>query len=313
MTLTEFHDVKPVIISAVTIMNITLNSIVIAVIAKYPQLREDRTTLFMFSLTLSDFAAGCTCMPISAALCSNATPLVQNMLQYLPRIQAICLTLFSLNSIHSLCWMTVCKLVAILKPFHYEQLLTRNRCYAIIAAIWIFAAAYSIAAKRFIVSWDLETCIFQQSAASEMTAMLTIGLIFGILLPVLVIVYATARILSAIVRIHYEISTQVHSIGGSGSVVGANSSLTLQSIRSGKNLLLMCGGLLLLTIPGTIYAIAVTLGTENQLPSWFKFGAVWILMCNSSVNSLLYLALFRSVRKKTSEMFAAYYKLCCFL
>ena len=38
-----FDDYKPAIISAVIIMNITLNILVIAVIASYPQLREDRT------------------------------------------------------------------------------------------------------------------------------------------------------------------------------------------------------------------------------------------------------------------------------
>lgn len=234
MTLREFEDIKTVIISAVMIMDIALNSVVIAVIAKYPQLREDRATLFMFSLTISDFAAGCTCMPISAALCSNATPLVQNQLRYLPRIQAICLTLFSLNSLHCLCGMTVCKMVAILKPFHYEQRLTRSRCYIIIACIWLFAATYAIVARRFTASWDLETCMFKQSTASDMTATLTVGLIFDILVPLGIIVYATARILCVITRIHYEISTQVRSIGGSGSVAGASSSLTLQSIRSGK-------------------------------------------------------------------------------
>ena len=77
-----FDCYKPAIISAVIIMNITLTILVIAVIASYPQLREDRTTLFIFSLTLSDLANGCTALPISAAVCSNVTPNARNMLQY---------------------------------------------------------------------------------------------------------------------------------------------------------------------------------------------------------------------------------------
>ena len=128
MDLGEFHDFKPVIISAVIIMNITLNSIVIAVITKYPQLREDRTTLFMFSLTIWDFAAGCTCMPISAALCSELTPHTRNMLRHLPKVQAVGMTWFAFISLHSLCWMTLFKMAAILKPFRCEQLLTRHHC-----------------------------------------------------------------------------------------------------------------------------------------------------------------------------------------
>ena len=110
MNQTVFDDFKPVIISALIVMNITLNDLVIA---KYPQLREDRTTLFIFSLTLSDLANGCTAMPISAAVCSKATPNVRNMLPYVPRVLQVCSVWFNYTSVHSLCWVTVCKMIAI--------------------------------------------------------------------------------------------------------------------------------------------------------------------------------------------------------
>ena len=90
MNQTIFDIFKLLVISGVMAMNITLNGLVIAVIAKYPQLREDRTTLFIVSLTLSDLANGCTAMPISAAVCSNATPNVRNMLPYVPRVLRVC-------------------------------------------------------------------------------------------------------------------------------------------------------------------------------------------------------------------------------
>ena len=56
MNVTDFDDMKPVIISAVVVINVILNVLVIAVIARYPQLREDRSALFALSLTLSDLA-----------------------------------------------------------------------------------------------------------------------------------------------------------------------------------------------------------------------------------------------------------------
>ena len=49
INITDFDDIKPVIISAVIMLNITLNIIVIALIVKYPQLRENRATLFMYN------------------------------------------------------------------------------------------------------------------------------------------------------------------------------------------------------------------------------------------------------------------------
>ena len=60
------------IISVVIIPNVTLNVIVVAIIVKYPHLREDLTTLFMLSLTLSDFVIAYAVMPIIAAVCSKA-------------------------------------------------------------------------------------------------------------------------------------------------------------------------------------------------------------------------------------------------
>ena len=57
-----------------SVVNVILSTIVIAMVTKYPILREDRTTLFMLSLTLSDLANGCTTMPIGAAVCLRATP-----------------------------------------------------------------------------------------------------------------------------------------------------------------------------------------------------------------------------------------------
>ena len=143
----EFSDVKPVIISAVIVLNIIMNCLVIAVIARYPALREDRTTLFICSLCVSDLAGGITAMPISAALCSRATPTVRLSTRYLPEIQMFCLWWFGFNSLHNLSWVALSKIVAILKPFRYEQLLTRNRCNGTIVINLVVGAA--LAAAKF--------------------------------------------------------------------------------------------------------------------------------------------------------------------
>ena len=88
MKTSNFYDAKTVVISAIIVMNVIMNSLVINVIARYSELREDRTTLFLLSLSVSDLAAGCTFMPISAALCSRATPGVVDMHERLPNLYA---------------------------------------------------------------------------------------------------------------------------------------------------------------------------------------------------------------------------------
>ena len=122
MNTTLFEAVKPAVISAVIAMNISLNALVIAVIVKHIQLREDRTTLFLLALTLSDLANGCTAMPISAAICSNVTPQARTMIRYVAKVQIMCTVWFAFNSMHSLCWVTVCKMIAITQPLRHDHL-----------------------------------------------------------------------------------------------------------------------------------------------------------------------------------------------
>lgn len=72
MDVIDFDNIKLTIIGGVIILNITLNGNVVAVIVKYPKLREGRTTLFIPSISLADLSKGCRVIPISIALCSEA-------------------------------------------------------------------------------------------------------------------------------------------------------------------------------------------------------------------------------------------------
>ena len=303
---TGFDDIRPIIISIICILNIILNVFLIAVFMRYPQLREDRTTLFVFSLTLSDLANGCTTMPVSAAVCSRVTPNVRNMLRYLPKINELCFVWFCLNSIHSLCWVTVCKMVAITKPLRYEQVLTRTRCYLIIIGIWLSGAVYAAILCPWIVSWDLDTCLYYvrvETLPVQAVGILIIGFIFGLVAPLAVIIYANIRIFVIIVRTHRQITAQLNSIGGSVAFVGNVSSLTSRSIRSGRNVLILCLTYFFLTIPvGVSMIAAIVKGRNYKWSTAVKFSAVWSVYCNTFLNSLLYVFLFRNVRVKALKM-----------
>ena len=188
MNQTIFEYCKPLVTSATIVKNIILNVLLNAVITKYPQLREDRTTLFIFSLTLSDLANGCTTMPISAAVCSKATPNVRNMLPYVPRVLQVCSVWFNYTSVHSLCWVTVCKMIAITTPLRYKQLLTRNRCYLIIACIWLASRIFAISLAHLVTTLDLNTCMHGLPTISESIGYVVFGIISGSLLPITAIV-----------------------------------------------------------------------------------------------------------------------------
>ena len=76
-------------------------------------------------------------------------------------------------------------------------------------------------------------------------------------------------------------------------------------------MLLMCLALVVITIPLTTYIVATAAGMEHELPSWYVFVTVWIGMCNPSVNSFMYLVLFKSVRKKTTDMLKEIWQCSC--
>ena len=302
MNVTDFSDGKPVIISAVMVMNIIANSIVIAVIAKYPQLREDRSTLFMFSLALSDLSNGCTAMPIGIALCSRATPNVRNMTGFLPKIHGVFSLWFTACSMHSLCWMTVCKLIAITKPFRYEQLLTRKRCYFIICCTWMTGALLAATVTPYVSTWDLDVCMFRMIVRPASAGILIIVIIIAVVLPVVVLVYSSTRIFVVIIRTHRQIAAQVNLIGGEASSAAGVASLTLKSVRSGRNVLVVSLSFFLMTIPFIIHIFLSAFKLDVYVPTSSTFVASWILLSNSSVNSIIYVYLFRDVRLKTSHM-----------
>ena len=310
----NFDEVRPSITSAVVVLNITLNVTVIAVICRYPQLREDHTTLFILSLTLSDLANGCTVMPISAALCSRFTPTVRDMPPFLPKLHGMCSVWFVVTSLHSLCWVTVYKMVAITRPFRCEQILSRKRCYVVIIVIWVVGAMAGFRTSTRVSYWNFDTCMYAMPSTSQNLTdgglLLMFIIIFGVCVPMILMFGATATILHAITRAHRQIAAQTHSIGGTATE--QNSSLTLRSIRSGKNVLIVFLAHMILIIPLTVYTAGIVIGKEKAMPPLFTFLAVWLLNSNSFVNSLIYLVVFQSVRSKTIKMFAHWCRLLGF-
>ena len=302
----DFDDVKPAIIVAITVLNLALNSLVIAVIVKHPQLREDRTTLFMLSLALSDLANGCTTMPISAVVCSETSQTVRNELTYLPRIQAFCSTWFIIVSTNSLCWVTICKMVAIAKPFRMELFLTRRRCYLIITGIWITAAVVGIAFCIRQSLWNLENCFYDirstPTLPADTIAIIICGVAIGLLVPQAVIAYSTVKIFIVILRTRRQIATLTSSTHGRIATLTNIPTLTIKSTRSARNVLIICMAYFILTIPAAVYTTALILRKESLLPAFLHFFSTWLLFSNTFVNSLIYLVLYRCVRQKAVEI-----------
>ena len=151
-------------------------------------------------------------------------------------------------------------------------------------------------------SWDFNLCIHHVNIDGGIVGLILV-VIVAFLCPVSGLVYSTTRIFRAILRTHRQITAQVASIGGENDNVAPIESLTMKSIRSGRNVLIVCLALVVLTAPYISLAIMALLGARDGLPSWYSFGATWMFVSNTFINSLIYLVVFRCVRDNTFEMF----------
>ena len=303
----EYSEVKTGVIGTIIVWNIVTNCLLIAVLLKYTELREDRTALFVISLSLADLGIG-LCLPTSAALCSNVTSSVQHMTRHLPKVNIILIWFFGFISQHSQAWVALSKMVSVLKPLRYEQLISRNRCYGIIVCIWIVSAA--LAASRLVLAttWNMNFCMYIIEANNISVSALSLFLyVLSSIVPQMVLLYATVRNFLVVVRAHSHVSAQVQSISGGADVSGM---VTLKAIRSARNVLVICFVALALSVPVFMHMVIRHILYEAQALAVFSFVAIWLFFCNSFTNSFLYMFLHRSIRHKLRLMFTGVYESC---
>ena len=238
----KFSIVKTVIISVVIVLNITVNCLATAVIARYPALREHHTTLFMLSRCVSDLALGCTALPISAALCSSASTALRLTARYVPEIQMFFFWWFAFNSLDNFSWVALSKMVVILNPLPYEQLFNRNRCYGIIAFNWVVGAALAATTFTTVPAWDACICAYRypdDNRHASILILFTYVLTDGIL--GFALIFATFRMSIVVVRTQRDITDQMQMVAAGTGRDAYNTGLaTVQAIRPAKNIFIIC-------------------------------------------------------------------------
>ena len=159
-------------------------------------------------------------------------------------------------------------------------------------------------------SWNIDLCTYNITISKGDVGILFIAILVAIVCPVVILVYSTTRIFRTILRTHRQIAAQMISIGRENSHVVTIPSSTLKSVRSGRNVLIVCLVVVLLTIPHTVDMFVFIMGLGESLPSWYMFAAVWMFQSNTFINSLIYILVFQSVRDKTSDMFKSVCQSC---
>ena len=109
------------------------------------------------------------------------------------------------------------------------------------------------------MSWSRDLCITRPSQVTNLSAITRVIYNASLFVALVAITYATVKIVQVIFRTHLDMTSQVHSIGGNTATMATDVSLTLMSIRSGRNVLIICAVTVILTIPGIIYSAGLSI------------------------------------------------------
>ena len=294
----EYTFVKPAIIGILTTINLLSNSLVIGVLLRFPQLREDRNTLFILSMSFSDLGSGLFNILPSAVLCSSAAPFLLSGFPYMPTIIGFTMWWFSFVSMYSLCWLTLSKNVAIAMPFRSDQLLSRKRCHVINGLTWLVAFSFSAVLLSEDLGFDQGICTYNYANDSTLILYYSVVSVFTLFLPRVLLTWGTVRIIIIVMRTHRQIAAQARAVSTEESSSGT---VTAKTLRSSINIIVICVVSIVLTTPIVIYLVQVNT-SSYRFPDLFGFVCVWMFQLNMVANGVLYLIIFRSVRKKTVAM-----------
>ena len=303
--MTTRHPIQVAAISLSAVANIVLNSLVMIVIARTPTLREDRMTLFMFSLAASDLAFGVCMMTTSAVVCSHPE-ITSNV--FVPFFFTLSAWLI-LTSVYNMCSVSLCKMLAVVYPLRYLALVTERCCYYVI--VWNWTASLILTAPIYFlieVSWSEDMCFVRVGKVSSGNTQgyLLVSQVIGGFLPMALMVYANVRMFIVVVRAKQQVAAEIVPSGaGTNASVLQQHTLSMslfRSVRSSRNIIIICSVFVGVITLEVIVALTVS-RHQTQQPSGAEIAAMWLFFNNSSINSLLYIVLHSCVRTALMHLF----------
>ena len=301
------HDLiglKSAILATIAILTVITNGVVIAVITRYPELRDDRITIFIFALAISHLSSGVTFMPLSAFMCLPGTPRDTTMSMFLHKVLFFIMTVLVGTNWCAMACLTASKTIIVLRPLRYSELLTTTRCHAVLVGSWVICVLHAAISTTFSgeVSWNADMCSYRLPIDRHYSATFAAIVLVAAVSMFTLLVYSSVRIFIVVVRAHSQIAALDQSIGGPTTLRGTGN-VTLLCIRSARNVFIICVTCIILAGPMVLFSTLRNFGNSYVTSWWFGFIALASFNTISCVTSLQCLLLFRSIRQKTVRMF----------
>ena len=292
----DVNTVKVTVVSLSAAANIVLNSLVMAVILRTPSLRDDRTSLFMFSLATSSLAFGVCCSIGSAIMCSHPA---LNTATF-NTVYIIIAGWFTVASLYNLCCVSLCKMAAVVYPLRYLAAVTERRCYLVILFNWTISIALAAPFAFNDVSWSQQVCYPRRNQVTGSSSnYLYVVQVIGGLLPMFGMIYSNVRMFIVVARVNRQVAAAGFPVeAGSNAVETSQPSLAsalIRSVRSSRNIIIICVTYVFLVII-IILVVSAKSADHTVITNDVEFAIIWLFFANTFINSFLYIVLHRSVR-----------------
>ena len=196
---------------------------------------------------------------------------------------------FGLCSLCHLAAVSIVKCTVIIRPLTHFTIFTDRVLRAMICAIWtvslVVCGAMSLAKIDVYFNW-----VTMVANSKRQYTVLTYG--FGgitFVASTLIIMISYTKVFLVVRRQMRSMPTDVLGSYGSRTIFGS-------SVRSAKNLFVMCAVYYVTYVPVNIETALRARGMA--LPEAVRFAIMWIYISSAALNGLLYIALHSSVRRE---------------
>jgi len=196
---------------------------------------------------------------------------------------------FGLCSLWHLAAVSVVKCTVIVRPLTHFTIFTDRILRAIICVLWILSlvvvGAMNLGGIDLHFNWATMTAVLKRQNTA---------ITYGI--GVISFVTATLIIMISYTKVFLVVRRQVNSTPN--DVLGSFGSSTIfgTSVRSAKNLFVICAVYYLTYVPVNIGQVIRNVGLK--IPDAVQFTITWIYISSATLDGLLYIALHSSVRRE---------------
>ena len=163
-----------------------------------------RISQFLINLAVADFLSGCVGMPLNAFF--GRDPLMMEKYDISAGacvVVLMCPILLSITAVLSIVMVAIDRLVSILRPFHYTNIVTRGRSLLAILTAWIFAFLYSLSPTIFARAMN-EPVQLNCAGNYVYGSAYSYTFVFAIMLPAIVIVTVIYLIIYRVANRHFK-------------------------------------------------------------------------------------------------------------